>query len=254
MGIFKRFKPREVQLELKKVHDYCASKTPVVTVVFVHGIATDASCFTNTIKYLEGTASLKNVRFVAFDLLGSGKSYTSDDLNYDFHDQITALHNSINNLHLDTPLVLVGHSMGALITIRYADTYKKSCKHLILVSPPVYRPEDIENPKFMIGIKLFKDAVSINNHKILKEKSFNNSIDKIVLNKYNYGRFINLKTHATIIYGEMDRFIGAKNIPHILKENSKYLVAIKTAGRHGMSKDKYSKMVGVLEDIINDVS
>lgn len=240
------------KLLLKKTHDFSATKQPKLTVIFIHGIASDSSSFNSAIKYLEGTTSLKDIRFVAFDLLGAGKSYSSDKLNYDYKDQLTALHNSIEKLNLKTPLVLVGHSMGTLIATRYADTYKKSVKHLILVSPPIYSEEDLMNPAFDKAIKVFKDAVSIKNQKILEEKSFNESMNKIVLDKKNYKTLANLKTHATLIYGEMDQFIASYNIPKILKENPKYLSAVKTIGRHGVSHDKYIKMVNILEGILND--
>ena len=65
-------------LTLAKTHDFCASKTPRLTVVCIHGIAADSSSYTAALQYLEGTASLKDVRFITYDLLGSGKSYTSE--------------------------------------------------------------------------------------------------------------------------------------------------------------------------------
>lgn len=239
------------KLILKKTHDHVAAKQPKLTVIFIHGVAADSSSFSNAIKYLEGTTSLRDIRFVAFDLLGSGKSRSDDKLNYDYKDQLTALHNSIEKLKINTPIVLVGHSMGTFIVTRYADSYKKSIKHLILVSPPVYTIADLENPAFTAAIKVFKDAVSVKNHKILEEKSFNNSMEKIVLDKKNYKTLANLKTPATLIYGELDQFIASYNIPNIVKENPKYLRSIKTIGRHGVSRDKYTKMVGVLEEILN---
>ena len=239
------------KLILKKTHDYCAVKEPRLTVVFIHGIAADSSSFANAIKYLEGTTSLKDIRFVTFDLLGSGKSRSDDGLNYDYREQITALHNSIEKIKLTTPLVLVGHSMGALVVTQYAGTYKKSTKHLILLSPPVYTGEDLTNPAFRRGIELFRDAVSLKNRKILETKAFNNSINNIVLDEKNYDTLANLKTHTTLIYGDADQFIGAYNLPKVLRENPKYLKSIKTIGRHGISREKYSKMVSILEGILN---
>ncbi|MBR3131918.1 alpha/beta fold hydrolase [Candidatus Saccharibacteria bacterium] len=239
------------KLTLKKTHDFSASEEPELAVVFIHGIASDSNTFKNALNYLEGTRSLKNVRFITFDLLGSGKSLKNDKLNYDYKDQLEALHNSIEKLKLNIPLVLVGHSLGTLIVTRYADTYKKTVKELILISPPVYTEADLDNPAFATGIKLFKDAVSLKNRKILEEKAFNNSMEKIVLDKKNYRVLAELKTPAVLIYGAMDRFIAIYNIPKVVKDNEKYLTAIKTEGRHGVSRDKYNKLVGILEGVLN---
>ena len=103
------------ELVLKKTHDFSAVKDPKLAVIFIHGIASDSSTFKNALRYLEGTRSLKEVRFVTFDLLGSGKSPKSAKLNYDYKDQLEALHNAISKLKLRVPLILVGHSLGTFI-------------------------------------------------------------------------------------------------------------------------------------------
>ena len=239
------------KLILKKTHDFCASKSPELTVVLIHGIASDSSTYHKALQYLEGTISLKNVRFVTFDLLGSGKSNKSNKLNYDHHDQLEALHHSIEKLKLKTPLVLIGHSLGTFIVTKYADTYKKSVKKLILISPPIFTPKDLENPAFMLGIKAFKETVKLKDRKILETKAFNDSMNKIVLNKGNYKTLANLKTHTTLIYGNEDQLIAKHNIPAILKENEKYITAVSTIGRHGVTRDKYDKIRDCLEEILN---
>lgn len=251
MILFKKPKAGDPDLILTKTHDFVKEGPEVLTVVFIHGIASDSGSFTNALKYLEGTNSLKNVRFVAFDLLGSGKSYTSDELNYDYRDQITALHNAILKLNLKTPLVMVGHSMGTLIATRYADTYKKSIKKLILISPPVYRPEDLELPAFKANMSAFKKVVATRDHKYASNKAFEAEIDKIVSNKYNYKRLLELTTPATLIYSEADEIIAPFNVRHIVKQNPKYLEAITTIGTHRVARDKYTKIPAVLEEVIN---
>ena len=93
--------------------------------------------------------------------------------------------------------------------------------------------------------------MSLKNRKILEEKSFNESINNIVLDNKNYKTLANIKIKTTLIYGDMDRFIAVYNIPKILKDNPKYITAIKTIGRHGVSREKYQKMVGILEEALN---
>ena len=119
------------ELELFKAHDFCKSNKPKLTVVMIHGIASDSSTYTDTLKYLESKDELKDVRFITFDLLGVGNSFASDELNYDYNEQLSALDNSIKKLNIDTPLVMVGHSMGTMILARYLKEYQRSIKKLV---------------------------------------------------------------------------------------------------------------------------
>ena len=236
------------KLHLTKIHDHCGTNTPTLTVIMIHGIASDSSTYDSALKYLEAATSLKSVRFVTFDLLGSGKSFKDDKLNYDYHDQLEALHNSIESLNYATPLVLIGHSLGTFIVTRYAATYKNSIKHLVLVSPPIYTPKDLVNPAFAAGMDVFIKTVSIKKNNITQEKSFKNSMTKIVLNETNYETLAELTTPTTLIYGDADQLIASHNIPKLLKDNPKYITAIKTIGRHGVTHDKFTKIKKILEE------
>ena len=239
------------KLILEKTHDHSGSRKPRLAVVMIHGIASDSTTFEHALKYLEGLDALKDVRFITYDLLGSGKSLKDDKLNYDYKDQLEALYNSIEKLNLNIPLVLVGHSLGTFIVTRYADAYKKSVKKLVLISPPIYTERDLRHPAFEVGIRMFKEAVSIRNRKILEEKAFNNSMDKIVLDRRNYKVLAELTTPTVLIYGNMDQFIASYNFPRILKDNPRHITAIQTEGRHGVTYDKYTKLAKVLEEVLD---
>lgn len=239
------------QLTLEKTHDFSASKNPKLAVVLIHGIASDSSTFKDALKYLEKKESLADIRFITFDLLGSGRSYKDDSLNYDYNDQLGALHNSIKELDLNTPLVLVGHSLGTFIVTRYASNYKNEVESLVLISPPIYTEQDFKNPAFETAIKLFKDAVSMRNRDILGDKAFNNSLEKIALNPKNYQYLCSLDVPAVLIYGKKDRVIASFNIPKLLKTNPDHLSRIVTDGTHGVTRDKYTKLAKVLEEAIH---
>lgn len=238
-------------LELKKTFDHANSKRPRLAVVLIHGIAADSSSYEHAIKYFEDLKYLDDVRFVSFDLLGAGKSRKDDELNYDYKDQLEALHNSIEKLELSIPLVLVGHSMGTFIVTRYASKYKNSVERLILVSPPVYTENDLDNPAFAAAIKVFKDAVSVKNRKILEEKPFNNSMNKIVLNRRNYQTLAQISIPTTLIYGNLDQFVASFNYPKLLKESTGDLTLIKTDGRHGVTRDKYTIIAKILKETLD---
>lgn len=242
--IFKR------PLVLHKSHDYCKSGKPVLTVVFLHGIASSSKTFNNTLKYLEGTPSLNDVRFVTFDLLGVGKSYKSDKIEYNYTNQLEALHNSLRKLKIKTPLILVGHSMGTLIATRYASKHKKAVKKLILLSPPAYTAENLDDPKFNLAMEGFKKAVSLKDHSILKDKQFNDSLNKIVKNRNNYQTLLEITIPTILIYGDADEIIGKFNIPKLAKANPN-IKAIKTVGKHSISHIKYHKVKELLEEEIN---
>ena len=246
-NIFKR------SLKLAKTHDVCASGNPRLTVIFIHGIASDSSSFNGAISYLEGTKSLQDVRFVAFDLLGSGKSDKSDKLKYDFVDQLEALDNSVKALKITTPVVLVGHSMGTMIATRFTDTHRRIVKKLILISAPIYREEDVMNPAFEKALDGFRVAVSHKKSKdFMNDKAFNNELKYIVSNPNNYSFLTRLTKPTVIIYGELDEIIASFNIPKLLKDNPN-ITTIRTPSAHSVSRDKYSKMVDILEETLNEI-
>lgn len=238
------------KLTLAKIHDSCKSEKPMLTVVMIHGIASDSNTYNRALDYFEGVEKLEDVRFITFDLLGSGKSIKNDELNYDYGDQLNALHNSILDLKLETPLILVGHSLGTFIVTRYAAKYAKDVSKLILLSPPIYSEADFNHPDFQKGIDAFIDSVSVKNPKIVTEKSFKNSMDEIVLNRTNYDTLTSIDVPTTIIYGDEDQIISSYNIPGVLKAN-KNIQAIKTHGRHSVSEDKYTELAKIIAENLN---
>lgn len=234
------------KLVLKKRYD-SKNKSAKLTVVCLHGIATDSSSWTKAIKFLEGTYSLRDIRFVSFDWLGCGKSSHSRSLKYDYDEQLTALSNSLAKI--DTPIVLAAHSLGTLLAARYAYENKKAIKHLILLSPPVYSRDEIKFIQSGPAKNLFYDRLD---KKQLKNRAFSALMDNIVFNIKNQNTFEKLTVKTDLIYGDEDQLISAKNLSAISKHNKKYLNLIKTHGHHGITRVKYNKIIEILEEIVNE--
>ena len=237
------------KLILTNTYDVCKSGEPKVCVVMIHGIASDSTTYNEAHEYFEAEDSVRDARFVKLDLLGSGLSLKDDSLNYDYDEQITALHNAILELKSEVPLVLVGHSLGTFIVTRYASIYPKEVAKLILISPPVYTEKDYENPLFLLGMEAFKKSIAARSEDILKEKAFIGSMENIVMDRKNYGVLAKVKVPTVMIYGKDDKLIAPHNIPQLLKENPN-ITAIKTAGRHGVTRDKYTKIPAILKEVM----
>ena len=240
-----------IKPKLKKTHDFCLVKKPDLNVVFLHGLAADSKSFYDALKYLENTPSLKTVRFVTYDWLGHGKSRDRKSYKYDFYDQLRALNRSLTKLG-NQPTVFVAHSMGAILAAKYADTYKKSIKKLVLVSAPIFRPDELMSDEYNNMLEIFTKIVKQKTPKIAKSRAYRESVKNILFAKKTYSIVENLKTKTVFITGTKDDFISQKNIRALVKANSKYLENIEVEGKHSLSREKYAKILAILEKYIHE--
>lgn len=110
-------------------------------VVLLHGIASSSVTFEYVVPLVAGRH-----RAVSIDLLGFGGSPAPEDAAYTIEDHVAALRRTLRAMRLRS-VVLVGHSLGALIATRYAATYRREVTRLVIVSPPVYvTPTEIAGP------------------------------------------------------------------------------------------------------------
>lgn len=104
-------------------------------VVLLHGIGRNSLGW----RYLIDDLQDVPVRVVAFDLLGFGNSPKPTWLDYNVDDHVQAVVSSIERLHAETPIILVGHSMGCLVSVRLAAQRPDLVRHLVLYEMPLYK-------------------------------------------------------------------------------------------------------------------
>ena len=209
-----------MKLKLKRIHNFSNTKEPNLTLVFLHGIASNSSTWDKAINFLEGTRSMnKNICFLSFDWLGFGKSKKSRHFEYNYEEQLTALENSLEKEVKDGPVILIAHSMGTLLAAKYAETHKKQVKRLILVSPAVFSREEIKLlTKSDSSISDFYKKID---QKWLKNRTFTNSMKNIVMNISNQKTFEKLTTKTDLIYGKNDVLISQSNLKKLAKNQQK---------------------------------
>lgn len=239
------------KLILAKTNDYSKTDAPQQTVVMIHGIAATSASYDSALNYFKNAEGLEKFRFVTFDLLGAGKSLTDDSLEYNYEEQIEALHAATSELEPKTPIILIGHSLGTFIVTRYAKFHPENIGQLILVSPPIYSKKDLDNPAFRMGMRMFNKAVDARQPGTSKQKSFVNSMKNIVLARDNYQTLVETKVPTVLIYGTEDQIIASYNIPGVLEKNQN-IKAISTTGQHSVTEDKISQIAAILKESIDE--
>lgn len=268
--IWHRFFRRPIRL--KPIFDNKV-KNPKLTVVFLHGISATSETWRITFRDFSKDPALKNVRLVALDLLGFGKSLQSNWLDYDYLDYNKALDATFKKLGVTSPVVLVGHSMGSLIAADYATKYTPAVDlvHLILVSPPVLMSEELakfpdkaymksygslsklakDEPAMEVVANLIQRFSSFSS-KYIKTSAFGRSMENIILNHQNYDTFTKIRIPTLIIHGHFDPLVMRSNLKHVADYNSKYVRFVSVMGHHDVSSNKRSKILIELKQVLRE--
>lgn len=99
----------------------------------LHGYLASSQYFKKTAKLLA-----KDHTVIRLDLLGHGRSPKPRTSHYSYEDHVEAVRHTLEQLDDGAPFSLVGHSMGALISLRYANLYPDHVARLILFNPPMF--------------------------------------------------------------------------------------------------------------------
>jgi pimeloyl-ACP methyl ester carboxylesterase len=104
-------------------------------IIFLHGIAGSRRSWGKEYQELSATASLYFI-----DLLGHGFS-AKPKIAYTLENHMKALHEFITSKVREERIVLVGHSLGAILALGYTATYPQRIVKTILLSLPYYHDE-----------------------------------------------------------------------------------------------------------------
>jgi len=104
-------------------------------IVMLHGINSDGGDWRTVIDTIGA-----GYRFIAFDLLGFGMSPKPLDIDYSADEHALVVENTLVDLGVDDPFLLVGYSLGGDIALRYASTYPDRLRRLFLLDAPFYLP------------------------------------------------------------------------------------------------------------------
>jgi pimeloyl-ACP methyl ester carboxylesterase len=251
-------------------------KKPRATVVFLHGIGNSGSSWEEVIARLPD-----DIRIITIDLLGFGQSPKPHWPIYDVHLQSRMFIATVLRLRMKGPIILVGHSLGALVSVDIAKKYPRLVSSMILCSPPFYKQNavtkrlipNIENvlkdiykaiqkyPDQFIRISQIAVKYGLINKgfSITKEDahSYMGALEASIINQTSLQDAINLRrTPMQIIHGTLDAVVIAKNLKFLVKHNANAALTTVIAGHEvkALYVPAVVKAVGVAIDIKNGPS
>lgn len=104
------------------------------TLVLLHGFLASSHYW----RKLQPLLTAAGYRVVTIDLLGFGYSPKPQHNSYDYYDHVEHIRAALEQLQVTEPFVLIGHSMGALVSLRYGVKNPTQVSSLILIHPPLF--------------------------------------------------------------------------------------------------------------------
>lgn len=216
-------------------YDHGPQNSPSATVILLHGIASSSITWERVLEGFERT----DVRVVAIDLLGFGGSPKPLDEGYDVTGHAEWVEHTLAGLSIDhsKPVILVGHSMGSLITAHIAARNRDSVSEIVLVSPPVLLPPESTPEgqsvratdlfsKAYRYLKTHKDFTLEHSEKVRKtiklpeafeitEESwvpFRKSLERTIENQRLIQDLMKFDKQVNVLYGSLDGLIITDNV------------------------------------------
>ena len=227
--------------------------SPTAVIVLVHGLADHSARFEQIGQFL----SKHHWTVYACDLRGHGLSSDGHqtgrvhvDHFSDYANDVNAMLSLAKQRHTDLPLILLGHSMGGLISLTYALNHPEDLDGLVLSSPLLGTHADVRPPailkilaRLLANVKprlLFSS--NVNSNAISRDQDVVSAYidDPLVSGKVSarwfvectkaiddiQGRAAELKTPTLLMQSGDDRLVDPQAAPRWAKDAPDHLVKL----------------------------
>ena len=220
---------------------------PRKTVLFLHGIGNSGAAWQDVIDKLPD-----DIRVISIDLLGFGQSPRPKKVIYDARTQSRAVIATLLKAGITGRLVIVGHSLGALVAVEVAKRYPVIVRSLILCSPPFYLGEDNhislrrerrlrnlyrliqKHPEQFVKISalgakynVVNKAYSVTNDDV---EAFMDTVESSILNQTALKDAQRLRKPMTILHGRFDSYVIKANLKYLTEHNDCASLRVVAAG------------------------
>lgn len=255
-------------------------KRPLQTLVFIHGLANSHAMWKNIVATIDTTKT----RVIAVDLLGFGDSPKPLWQHYKADTHARSLRITLLRRRVRGPVVIVGHSLGSLVAIQYANKYPRNLESLLLCSPPFYKPSQlpigarvgkllqaddayhmlyrhsrykkelaVRLAKFLKSAKLLSEHFTVNDATL---PAIVSSLEMSIENQTSLEDAKQLNVPVHILHGQFDPFVLKRHLKALKQQNSHVRIYTIPAS-HEVSGLVYKKAIirhiqQLLESVSND--
>jgi len=239
------------------VHSVRKVSRPRATVLLLHGIGSAGAAWDDVVAGLP-----KDIHVIAVDLLGFGVSPHPEWAAYDAKTQARSVIATLVGLKIQQRVILVGHSMGALVAVEVAKRYPLLVKSLVLCSPPFYNDTEESSllPKrdaalkkiyllikrhperfatiaaLAVKYKLVESAVNVTGENVA---TFMAALEASIINQTSFADAKNLQKQMSIVHGALDPVVIKKNLDAILKNNERASLRVVHMAGHALAGQSY---------------
>jgi pimeloyl-ACP methyl ester carboxylesterase len=226
----------------------------------------------NTIR----TALQKDHTVITLDLLGFGRSPKPKTSSYSYGEQLSWIRRTLEQAPISKPFLLAGHSMGALLALRYSRTYPNTVSRLVLINLPLFTGKEQAHRELSGTNLLYKASMYWRLHHVIipiaRSKRIKATIHRLAPSPYKgmeeylftssgmaRGRSLRniieaqtafedlekLPTPTTIIAGHNERKIYVENVGNIRKR--KNITILLAATKHHAPLEDSALIVKILQ-------
>jgi pimeloyl-ACP methyl ester carboxylesterase len=232
-------------------------------VVFIHGLASKSQIWLPLVAILDKS----KYRIISYDLLGFGSSPKPNSSSYSTKDHAKSIYYSIKkDIPGNKKIILVGHSMGCIVSTYLAYNHESLVKNLVLYQPPLLIDERDRRsfhrkmyayiakkpPLFLNYVKLvnklFKNRLENFETAAGSWTSIERSIRNTILTQETILELGQIQIPTDIIYGKMDFVVSrmdAKELARINKNIKLHYVY----EMHDIAKRSAKYLKGLLEEL-----
>lgn len=183
-------------------------------------------------------------RVIAIDLLGFGAAPKPRTIAYSYDDHIAHIKSALDKLDIESPVSLVGHSMGGLLALRYATRYRREVASVCLLHPPIYQTSEevmrtlrdtgyayrflLDSDYRHIAWILLRKLGPFSNH---SRYSREGSLKNVIAQAAFFKDLKRLRQPLLLIVGSADRKIYRNNLEAI-KPGRHMTISIEETGHH----------------------